>query len=196
MLNVGGEKMAKSVGNFTTLGDALEDFGGRALRLAMLQAHYRSLMELSDDTMAGAVGGIERVDAFFRRLAGAGVEAGGPLDEEVIGRFVTAMETDFGTPDALGAVFDTISAANAALDSGDSSRAGRLAAAVTELLALMGIDPAGAENDSEIDAKLAQRSAARDARDFETADRIRDELQAQGIEIEDTARGTVWHRAH
>jgi cysteinyl-tRNA synthetase len=195
MLNVGGEKMAKSVGNFTTLGDALEDFGGRALRLAMLQAHYRSLMELSDDTMAGAVGGVERVDAFFRRLDGAGVEAGGPLDEEVIGRFVTAMETDFGTPDAIGAVFDTISAGNAALDDGDSSRAGHLAATVAELLSVMGIDRASAESDSEIDAKLAQRSAARDAQDFQTADRIRDELQAQGIEIEDTPSGTVWHRA-
>jgi cysteinyl-tRNA synthetase len=195
MLNVNGEKMAKSLGNFKTLGDALSEYGGRALRLAMLQAHYRSLMELSDDTMAGATGGVERIDAFFRRLEGAGLSAEGATDEAFTARFVGAMETDMGTPDAVAVVFEAISAANSALDAGDSERARSLAATVTELLGVLGIPLAQAEADADIDALVARRDEARRERDFATADRIRDELQAQGIEVEDTPTGGIWRRA-
>ncbi len=194
MLNVNGEKMAKSVGNFTTLGDALGEYGGRPLRLGMLQAHYRSLMELSDDTMAGAIGGIERIDAFFRRLQAAAVPRSGGVDNEVVARFVRAMDTDLGTPDAVAVIFDTIGAANAALDRGHADQAERLAATITELLAVLGLEPLAAEADAEIDALLGARQAARAARDFATADRIRDELQAQGIEIEDAPTGAIWRR--
>ncbi len=160
----------------------------------MLQAHYRSLMELSDETMAGAMGGIERIDAFYRRLRGAGVEPTGSSDTGVLGRFGDAMDTDLGTPDAVGVVFEAISAANSALDSGDSERAAALGATVTELLGVLGLGLAETESDADIDELVARRDEARRERDFAAADRIRDELKAQGIEIEDTASGGVWRR--
>ena len=81
MLNVSGKKMSKSLGNFQTLGDAMDRYGARPLRLAMLQAHYRSLMELSEETMAGASGGIERIDAFFQKN-GSSTDNSGTADED------------------------------------------------------------------------------------------------------------------
>ena len=196
MLNVNGEKMAKSVGNFTTLGDALDRYGGRPLRLGMLQAHYRSLMELSDDTMAGAIGGIDRIDACFRRLQAAGVVPGDALDDAAVVRFRAAMDTDLGTPDAIGVIFETISATNAALDRNDHSGAAVSAATVLELLAVVGITPPESEANDEIEARIEARRAARATRDFAAADHIRDELAADGIEIEDTPNGTIWRRVH
>lgn len=195
MLNVNGEKMGKSLGNFTTLGDALDEYGPRPLRLGMLQAHYRSIMELSHDTIAGAEGGIDRIDAFFRRLGGAAVEPAGPSDPAAIQAFTRAMETDLGTPDAVAVVFDAVSAGNAALDAGDHAAAATQAATVVELLEVLGLSLPEADHDGEIDALVAERQAARDAKDFATSDRIRDELKAQGIEVEDTANGPVWHRS-
>src|SRR6476620_7422232 len=100
MVMVGGEKMAKSLGNFTTLGDALDRYGAAAFRLAVLQVHYRSQMELT---------------ATERRAAREGVEAGDP-DPVTLAAFTAAMDDDFGTPAAVAAVFDAVRGANAALD--------------------------------------------------------------------------------
>ncbi len=133
MLNVDGEKMSKSLNNFRTLGDALDAYGPRPLRLAMLQAHYLTVMELSEAAMAGASGGIDRLDAFVRRMAAAGVAAADTTDAAAIDTFIAAMDTDLGTPDALAVVFDQVSAGNAALDAGDHAGAAIAAATVTEL---------------------------------------------------------------
>jgi cysteinyl-tRNA synthetase len=193
MLNVSGEKMSKSLGNFQTLGDAMSRYGARPLRLAMLQAHYRSLMELSDETMAGASGGIERIDAFYRRMQGSGITAGN-ASKEVRDRFSQAMDTDLGTPDALGVIFETITAGNSAIDNQDLTVASSSLAAVTELLEVLGLSQIEDSFDAEIDKLLSNREKAREEKNFAEADRIRDELQSKGIEIEDTPNGPLWRR--
>jgi cysteinyl-tRNA synthetase len=195
MLNIGGEKMSKSLGNFTTLDGALASFGPRALRLAFLQAHYRSVVELGDEAMAGATGAVERIDALARRLTAAGLEPAGAMAEAVAARFTEVMDDDLGTPAALALAFEQISAANTALDAGDTVGATTAAGSAFAVLAVVGLAPAEQETDATIDALVAERQTARAAKDFARADAIRDELRDCGIEIEDTPAGPIWHRA-
>ena len=191
MLNVSGEKMSKSLGNFQTLGDAMDRYGARPLRLAMLQAHYRSLMELSEETMAGASGGVERIDAFFRRMDAAQITVG-IANNAMKKRFSEAMDNDLGTPDALAVIFESINAGNALLDSQDIEGAQNTLATVTELLEVLGLSQIEKDSDEQIEQLIQQREIARQGKNFEEADRIRDQLHSQGIEIEDTPSGTLW----
>ena len=193
MLNVEGEKMAKSLGNFRTLGDALSEYGPRPLRLAMLQAHYRSIMELSDETMTGAIGGIERIDAFFRRMLGAQIEETS-VDAEAKTRFTSAMKNDLGTPDAIAVIYETINYGNAALDNGKTEKASTAFTTVCELLGVLGLTGNAVDSDEEIDSLLLEREAARTKGDFDSADRIRDLLKERNIEIEDTPNGPIWRQ--
>ncbi len=199
MVNVSGEKMSKSLGNFTTVTALLERHEGRALRLLMLQTHYRKTMEINTAVMAQAEAGLERLDALLRRTAGAGLDIEVPeRDQAAIDTFVAAMDDDLGTPKALATVFDTVGRANSALDAGNPDAA-TLVATVVELAATLGLrlegpidDPGG---DPAIDALVERRQAAREAKDWATADAARDELHALGIEVEDTPNGPIWRRA-
>jgi len=197
MVEIGGEKMSKSLGNFRTLAEALDAHGGRAFRLAVLQTHYRKAMELGDDELTTAASGVARLDALARRAGGAGVDpVGAPIDDDRRDRFAQSMNDDFGTPGATAVVFDAVGAANQAIDAGDTARAASLLATVIELASVLGLTIAsGAGDDAGIDALVAEREAARAARDFATADQIRDELAGLGITLEDGAAGTIWHRS-
>jgi cysteinyl-tRNA synthetase len=195
MVNVDGEKMSKSLGNFTTLIDVLNRWDPRALRLLVLQTHYRKTMEIDADTLASATAAVERLDALVRR---AGHGAGADRDAELVDAFREAMDDDFGTAAALAVVFEGVRRANRALDEG-AQEAASLVATVVELAGVLGLELGGApaaagEDDAEIDTLLAERTAARAARDFARADAIRDELTARGITIEDTPTGPLWRR--
>jgi cysteinyl-tRNA synthetase len=193
MLNVGGEKMGKSLGNFLTLADAINAHGPRALRLLTLQHHYRAQMEAGEDVLAAAKAALDRLDGLERRASAAGLDA--PADAVTVDAFAAALDNDFETPAGLAVLFDAVRNANVALDAGDHATAAPLVAAVRECLGALGLTlEAGVEADDEIDALVAARNAARAAKDFAEADRIRDELAARGITIEDTPTGTVWHR--
>ncbi|MBM3674269.1 MAG: cysteine--tRNA ligase [Actinobacteria bacterium] len=199
MVMIGGEKMSKSLGNFTTLGEAIDAHGDRAFRLAVLQVHYRSQMELGDTELRAAAEAVGRLDALVRRTVAAGIAVTGvPVADDVADRFRAAMDDDFGTPGGVGVVFDTVRRANSAIDAGDEPGAARLVATVVELAGALGLEVGAgetvAERDAEIDAMVAERDAARATKDFAAADRLRDELTARGITLEDTPRGTVWHR--
>ena len=148
-------------------------------------------MELSDETMAGALGGIERIDAFFRRMYAAQIPSG-TADEGTKKRFSEAMDNDWGTPDALAVVFESINAGNALLDSQDLDGAGSSLATVTELLEVLGLSQVKKDSNVEIEELIRRREVSRQEKDFEEADRIRDELHSQGVEIEDTPTGTLW----
>jgi cysteinyl-tRNA synthetase len=197
MVQVGGEKMSKSLGNFTTLAEALDAHGPRAFRMAVLQTHYRRAMELGDRELSAAAGAVDRLAALFRRAAAGGVDpAGAPTDAPTVERFRAAMDDDFGTPAAVAAIFEAVGDANAAIDAGDTARAASLLATVAELTGVLGIDVGGpsGEADADVDALVAARDAARATKDWAEADRIRAELAARGITLEDTPNGTIWHR--
>ncbi len=196
MLNVNGEKMAKSLGNFTTLSDLLDICDPQVLRLLMLQTHYRTVMELSDDALAGAAGALDRLRSWNRRAQAARLNPSAARDRDAVARFTAAMDDDFGTPAALAVVFDLVREGNAALDSGDTTRAETAHSTVRNLARALGLllRDSAFHLDTKVELLLAERDEAREAKDFAAADRIRDELAARGITVEDTPDGTIWRK--
>jgi cysteinyl-tRNA synthetase len=193
MVNVDGEKMSKSLGNFTTLEDPLDRFDPRAFRLLVLQTHYHRQMEVGAKELADAERAVERVDTLMRRVRRAELP---PAEVGDTSMFREAMDDDFDTPAALAYVFELVRDANVALDEGRAADAARLAATVRELWSALGLSwlDDDEELDEEISSLVARRDEARERRDWAEADRIRDELRARGIVLEDTPDGTVWRR--
>jgi cysteinyl-tRNA synthetase len=197
MVMVGNEKMAKSLGNFTTLADALDTHGPRALRLAVLQTHYRKPMELGTTELTGAERAVGTLDNLARRARVAGIAADSAIDDAAVGSFRAHMDDDFGTPGAVAVIFDAVRWANAAIDKGETREAAMLLGTVRELAGVLGLDlddGSGDEGDAEIDARVKQRDDARERGDYAEADRIRAELAGRGITLEDTPSGTIWRR--
>ena len=206
MLNIGGEKMSKSLGNFTTIQALLDEhpLNARALRLLLLQTHYRKTMELNADVIAQGRAAIERLDAMARKAGAAGVTLDDDArDQQAVDEFIAAMDDDLATPEAMAVVFALARRANAALDAGDAGASALVATTVDLAGALGVVVGAGAptshdnasDHDAEIDAYVEARTKARANKDFAEADRIRHELIGRGIVVEDTANGSVWHRS-
>jgi len=196
MVTIGGDKMAKSAGNFVTLTEALDAHGPRAFRLAALQTHYRTHGDLGDPELAAGRTTVARLDALLRRARAAGVAVDADPDPGTVDEFRAAMDDDFNTPAAVGAIFAAVTRANAAIDEDRAEDAGPLVAAVVALTGALGLEISAAdEADAEIDALVKRRDEARADRDFGEADRLRDELAARGVALEDTPTGTVWRRA-
>jgi cysteinyl-tRNA synthetase len=185
MVRLEGEKMAKSVGNIFLVHEALEQAGRDALIMYFVSGHYRQPIAYSEDALAEAAASVERIRDFARRLdADAPAEGIEPYAE----RFFAALADDFNTPAARAALFDWISEANRRLDAGE--RLGR--GALEEMLYVLGLDNLlEVEEAAPPDAKrlLDEREAAREARDFATADAKRDQLAALGWVVRDTPAG-------
>jgi cysteinyl-tRNA synthetase len=189
-----GEKMSKSLGNVMNLLDLTDAHDPRAYRLLVLQAHYRSPIEVTATTVANAEAALERLDAFARRTIGL-VEAEAP--GAVLDGFREAMDDDLDTPRAMDLLFRQVREANTALDAGDTARAAAAAAAARTIAGVLGLELAagGEEVPAEIRRLVDERQAARADRDFARADAIRDQLVAEGWLVEDGPEGPVVRRS-
>ena len=189
-----GEKMSKSLGNFTTLLDLVEKMDPRSYRMLLLQSHYRSPVSVNPDTVGAAERALAGLDTFARRAVSAGV-ASVSSDADMIAAFRERMDDDLDTTNAMAIVFDAARRGNAAIDAGDLDTAALLAATVTELCAAVGLVlKIGEAVPEEALAKAAALDAARAAKDFAAADALRAELQADGWQVETTKSGTTLRR--
>ena len=190
VLAAGGEEMHRSAGNFVTLAGLLDEHDPRAYRLLVLQSHYRGPMEVNAENLAASTQALERFDNFARRVAAADLPAPEPATD-VFDRFRREMDEDFNTPPALAIVWDALRRANTALQQGELAKAARLAAAVLELMAMLGIEPrTSGEIDDAAAAKATARDEARAAKDWARADALRAELEADGWTVQDGPSGT------
>jgi cysteinyl-tRNA synthetase len=188
MVELESEKMAKSVGNIRLLHGALEEYGRDALVMYFVGGHYRKPLAFSEETLEDARRAVARVREFGRRLDPAAPEPEGM--DAYVERFFDALADDFNTPGARAALFDWIAEGNRRIDAGETLGVGRL----PEMLLAIGLEgllQEDSEGPPEDARELAERrDAARAARDFAEADRLRDELATLGWEARDTAGGT------
>jgi cysteinyl-tRNA synthetase len=206
LVNVNGQKMSKSLGNSIFAAEFLELAPPIVVRYFLGAAHYRSTIDYHDGALVEAEAALDRIRTFLDRAnhrladtsyAGSGVQV---LPEA----FEQAMDDDLSVPQALGVLHETVRAGNLALDNEDLALVAELRGAVTAMAEILGINPLAPEwqsaGSATVDRALAalverlieDRESARQARDFASADRIRDELAAAGITVEDTASGPHW----
>jgi cysteinyl-tRNA synthetase len=193
-VEVEGTKMSKSLGNVSNLLDLVDQYDPRAYRLLVLRSHYRSPIDVTDDTLRDAEAALARLDAFARRVGAAPDLADADADAEALARFRTAMDDDLQTPAATGLLFDLVRRANVALDAGDAAAAAPVAAAATEIAGALGLDlhaEAAGEVPAEVLGWAAERDAARAAKDWSRADALRDQIVGAGYVVEDTPAGAV-----
>jgi cysteinyl-tRNA synthetase len=192
-VEVGGEKMSKSLGNYTELLD-LRDGDPRAYRLLVLRAHYRSPVEVTPTTVADASAALGRLDALARRMVGT---APGDPDRAELERFRERMDDDLDTPAAVAQLFGLVSRANTALDAGDEAGAASAWATIGELARAVGIELWAGDEEvpAEVLALARERDEARAVQDWDRADALRDEIERLGHVVEDTPEGTRVHRA-
>jgi cysteinyl-tRNA synthetase len=217
LLNVGGDKMSKSLGNSIFASDLFDRFSPLAVRYFLSGAGYRSTLDFSDEAMERSASSLERLTNFLQRARQSLGEnapalpdvsdgyAGRSLDVPV--EFAAALDDDLGVPRALSVVFASLTEGAKLLDSGsDSRQLARIVAEVELMLDILGVNPSAeawavtasdAKAESALEALIAtmaeRRAEAKAVKDFATADSIRDELAAAGVVIEDTADGYRYH---
>jgi cysteinyl-tRNA synthetase len=193
-VRIDGEKMSKSLGNFFTIREILEKYHPETVRFFLLSSHYRSSINYSEDSLKEAQVKLER---FYNALAKVENHAITAKNNDFSPRFFTAMDDDFNTAEAMGVLFDLVREVNKA--EGDKKLA--LGAQLRELGAVLGIlqlPPeeflqSGSDVDAEyVEMMIQKRIDAKKAKDFATADGVRDELLAKGITLRDGPEGTTW----
>ncbi|MFT4157615.1 MAG: cysteine--tRNA ligase [Microbacterium sp.] len=204
LVTVGGQKMSKSLGNFTLAADVLTQHEPLVVRYALAAAHYRSSLDLTESSWADAEAALGRIRSFVERAERAEcAETGdleGVLSESLPEAFTTAMDDDLGVPQALAVLHETVRKGNQALDGGDGPGAKRALSEVRAMVGVLGLDPrpsarsdaAASALDALVQTMIAQRATARADKDWAAADRIRDAIAAAGITLEDTPAGTHW----
>ena len=203
-VTMSGEKMSKSLGNVLSIPNVLTKVRPVELRYYLGSAHYRSMLEYSEASLQEAAAGYRRIESFLHRVVE--LNAGEIEKGEVTGAFAAAMDDDLGVPAALAEVHNAVRAGNSAVDKGDTAEATAIAGQVRAMTAILGVDPYApqwGDRDQSNDAALAaldvliadalrRRELARADKDWATADQVRDQLNAAGIDIVDTADGAKW----
>ena len=221
LVTVDGQKMSKSLGNFTLAADVLAQHDPLVVRYALAAAHYRSSLDLTESSWAEAEAALGRIRTFVERAERAAsrdetrraqreapAATGAPgADEEweyiplLPEEFARAMDDDLGVPQALAVLHDRVRKGNQALDGGDDAGAERALYEVRAMVGVLGLEGAFSASgtdaeasalDSLVQAMIAQRAQARADKDWAAADRIRDAIAAAGITLEDTPAGTHW----
>ncbi|HEY6086772.1 MAG TPA: cysteine--tRNA ligase [Burkholderiaceae bacterium] len=194
-LNVDNEKMSKSLGNFFTIREVLKKFDAQTLRFFLVRAHYRSALNYSDVHLDDARGALKRLYTALELVAPAQVAI--DWSDPYASRFKAAMDNDFATPEAVAVLFELAAEVNR----GKSPQVAGLLKSLGGCLGILQDDPklflrAGTLLDESTIADLIeQRAAAKKARNFAEADRIRNELLAQGVVLKDSPAGTTWEAA-
>lgn len=205
-VTMGGEKMSKSLGNSLRVSTVLAEHRPVVVRYYLTAAHYRSMIEYQETSLAEAAAAVERIEGFLHRALPDLTTALPTGEEELPEDFTESLDDDLGVSGALAVIHETVRAGNTALDEGDIEDAAGLARVVVAMTDVLGInpldpvwgaaDPGNADAMTALDAlvqeRIHARTKARAARDYATADAIRDELTAAGIAVEDTAAGARW----
>ena len=188
-VNVSGEKMSKSLGNFKTVHEMLDVVSPTVLRFFLATTHYRRPVNFTDEAVQDAENNVKKIENAYRNL-----EVEGQADLEVLAKFKaefeTAMDEDFNIANGLTVFYNFITWVN----KGNGGL--EVKAFFEDVLLILGLrfENQDTRLDAEIEDLIEARQAARAARDFAQADKVRDELKAQGIVLEDTAQGVRWHR--
>jgi cysteinyl-tRNA synthetase len=203
-LNINQEKMSKSLGNFFTIREILKEFDAAALRHYFLSSHYRSPMDFSKEGLAEAARATDRIHETVER-AGRAIRTAAEPDDGLMEVFRREMDDDFNTPRALALIFDEVRALNRLLDEKKNKGLTARAAALRAMCSTLGLLYEGyfenklqrwmsstGMNREIIEQRIEQREQARKSKSWSEADRIRDELQALGLLVEDTPEGAVW----
>jgi len=188
-LNVGGKKMAKSIGNFVTIRDALKDYDAKTLRFFYISTHYRSPIDFSKESLDKTKNSLERLNEFLRKTKGGKDNYDSKLIETTKEKFFKAMDNDFDTPTALAVIFDFVREVNKA---GGGRRAYQFLKEVDKIFCILTDEEV--ELTDEIEKLVKQREQARKANDWQTADEIRSKLKGMGIVLEDTDKGIRWKK--
>ena len=208
-LNIDNKKMSKSLGNFFTVREISEKYDLQVLRFFMLSAHYRSPLNFSADLMEASKNGLERILTGMEKLREAEAKANGDtmtaeeLENqkkamELVAKYEAAMDDDFNTADAISAIFELIKLSNSTVsETSTKAYVSWMKNEIQRLCDVMGIITEKKKEvlDSEVEDLIAQRQAARKAKNFALADEIRGKLLDMGIVLEDTREGVKWKRA-
>jgi cysteinyl-tRNA synthetase len=199
-LNVDSQKMSKSIGNVLLVHELLKSTPGEVIRLVLMTGHYRQPIDWNDEVVADAGRKLDRLYGALRELESVEAEPGVSAPDA----FIAALEDDLNTPMALAELFELVRAANKAAEPAEKARIKAQLLDAGALLGLFTLSPSewfaqdgevGAPSAEEIETLLAARLAARQSKNWAESDRIRDELKARGVLIEDSKDGQRWRRA-
>ena len=206
-VTVRGEKMGKSLGNALEVATLTQSYEPLTIRYFLTAAHYRSMIEHHEGSLEEAGAAVERIEGFLRRALPDVTTLEADPATEIPADFAESMDDDLGVAGALAVVHDHVRQGNIALDEGDRDEAAAIARTVVAMTEVLGLNPLSAQwsgggsgseaeltdaLDALVQLQVETRQQARAARDFETADKIRDALAAAGITVEDTAGGARW----